>query len=57
MVLQDVSDQIEEAKQDAQPPIENLWLNIYKDGIGAKMRPMEMGRPKIQLPEGITSAK
>lgn len=55
--LQDVSDQIEEAKQDAQPPIENLWLNIYKDGIGAKMRPMEMGRPKIQLPHGITSAK
>ncbi|CAL8465323.1 g4858 [Coccomyxa elongata] len=56
-VKKDVSDQIEEAKQDAQPPIENLWLNIYKDGLGAKMRPMEMGRPKIQLPEGITSAK
>ncbi len=52
MYLQDVADQIELAKQDAYPPIENLWLNIYKDGLGAKLRGMEMGRPKIQLPEG-----
>jgi hypothetical protein len=50
--MQDVADSIEEAKKDAYPPIENLWLNIYKDGLGAKLRGMEMGRPKIQLPQG-----
>ncbi len=51
-MLQDVSDQIEAAKQSKEPSIENLWLNIYKDGLGAKLRGLEMGRPKIQLPDG-----
>ncbi|KAK9903407.1 hypothetical protein WJX75_004838 [Coccomyxa subellipsoidea] len=51
-IKKDVADSIEEAKKDAYPPIENLWLNIYKDGLGAKLRGMEMGRPKIQLPQG-----
>lgn len=51
-----MTQQIEEAKQSKEPPIENLWLNIYVDGLGAKMRGMEMGRPKIQLPQGSGSA-
>ena len=53
--MQDVSEQIEAAKQSEQPPIDNLWLNIYKDGLGAKLRGLEMGRPKIHLPEGPVS--
>jgi pyruvate dehydrogenase E1 component alpha subunit len=50
--IQDVNDQIEEAKKSPEPAIEDLWLNIYKDGLGAKLRGLEMGRPKIQLPNG-----
>lgn len=46
---QEVNDAIEAAKESAPPPIEFLWNNTYKDGLGARFRPMEMGRPFIQL--------
>lgn len=54
--LQEVQKQIDEAKKGAEPPIEDLWNNIYLDPLGAKMRPMEIGLPKIQLPKGSGSA-
>jgi hypothetical protein len=47
-VLQVEAD-IEAAKKSEFPPIEDLWNNIYKDGLGAKLRPIEISKPKIQL--------
>ncbi|CAK0786806.1 hypothetical protein CVIRNUC_010020 [Coccomyxa viridis] len=55
-IKKDVQRQIDEAKEGKQPPIEDLWNNIYVDPLGAKMRPMEIGLPKIQLPKGSGSA-
>lgn len=40
---------IEAAKKSEFPPIEDLWNNIYADGLGAKLRPIEISKPKIQL--------
>ena len=40
---------IEAAKKGEFPPIEDLWNNIYADGLGAKLRPIEISKPKIQL--------
>ena len=44
-----VEAEIEAAKNSEFPPIEDLWNNIYEDGLGAKLRPIEIGKPKIQL--------
>ena len=49
---QEVTEAIEEAKKSPEPPIEGLWNNIYADGLGAELQPIEMGRPKIKLPKG-----
>lgn len=48
MLLQ-VEAEIEAAKKSEFPPIEDLWNNIYVDGLGAKLRPIEISKPKIQL--------
>ncbi len=48
-VRNDVNNEIEEAKKGEQPPTEFLWRNTYRDGLGAKMRPMEMGQEKIPV--------
>jgi hypothetical protein len=47
--VQEVQTAIEEAKQSSDPPIEDLWNNVYVDGLGAQMRPIEMGRPRIPV--------
>lgn len=44
-----VEAEIAEAKKSPEPPIEDLWNNIYADGLGAQLRPIEIGKPKIQL--------
>ena len=44
-----VEAEIEAAKKSDFPPIEDLWNNIYVDGLGAKLRPIEISKPKIQL--------
>ena len=44
-----VEAEITEAKKGEEPPIEDLWNNIYADGLGAQLRPIEIGKPKIQL--------
>ena len=38
-----------------EPPIEYLWKWTYVDGLGAKMRPIEMGKPWIELPRNKPS--
>eukprot|EP00208_Stichococcus_sp_RCC1054_P007393 CAMPEP_0206149976 /NCGR_PEP_ID=MMETSP1473-20131121/38059_1 /ASSEMBLY_ACC=CAM_ASM_001109 /TAXON_ID=1461547 /ORGANISM="Stichococcus sp, Strain RCC1054" /LENGTH=497 /DNA_ID=CAMNT_0053547463 /DNA_START=1600 /DNA_END=3094 /DNA_ORIENTATION=- len=48
-IRKEVNDEIEQAKKDDYPPTEFLWKNTYKDGLGAKMRPLEMGQPKIPV--------
>lgn len=48
-IRKEVNDEIEQAKKDNYPPTEFLWKNTYKDGLGAKMRPLEMGQPKIPV--------
>ena len=47
--LLQVEAEIEAAKKSEFPPIEDLWNNIYADGLGAKLRPIEISKPKIQL--------
>ena len=47
--LPQVEAEIEAAKKSEFPPIEDLWNNIYADGLGAKLRPIEISKPKIQL--------
>ena len=49
VIVVQVEAEIEEAKKSDFPPIEDLWNNIYEDGLGAKLRPIEIGKPKIQL--------
>ena len=49
VLLLQVEAQIEAAKKSDFPPIEDLWNNIYVDGLGAKLRPIEISKPKIQL--------
>jgi hypothetical protein len=44
-----VNADIEEAKKGEFPPTEFLWKNTYKDGLGSKMRPMEIGQEKIPV--------
>ena len=44
---------IEDAKKSPEPPIQDLWNNIYQDGLGAKFRNIESSKPKIQLPKGV----
>lgn len=48
-----VQSDVEAAKQCEEPPIQDLWNNIYLDGLGAKFRNIESSKPKIQLPEGV----
>lgn len=48
-IKREVEAEIEEAKKSEFPPIEDLWNNIYADGLGAKLRPIEISKPKIQL--------
>ena len=48
-LLLQVEADIVAAKKSDFPPIEDLWNNIYKDGLGAKLRPIEISKPKIQL--------
>lgn len=48
-VRADVNEEIEEAKKGEYPPTEFLWRNTYKDGLGSKMRPMEIGQEKIPV--------
>ena len=38
-----------DVKGDEEPPIEDLWNNIYIDGLSAKLQPIEKSLPKIQL--------
>lgn len=45
----DVNAEVEEAKKGEWPPTEFLWKNTYKDGLGSKMRPMEIGLEKIPV--------
>jgi len=45
----DVNAEVEEAKKGEWPPTEFLWKNTYKDGLGSKMRPMEIGQEKIPV--------
>ena len=45
-----IDKEIEEAKQSPEPPLENLWLNIYKDGLHAELRNMAKDQPTIKLP-------
>ena len=40
---------VKEVKDDEEPPIEDLWNNIYVDGLKAKLQPIERSLPKIQL--------
>lgn len=40
---------VKEVKDDEEPPIEDLWNNIYIDGLKAKLQPIERSLPKIQL--------
>jgi hypothetical protein len=40
---------VEEVKGDEEPPIEDLWNNIYVNGLSAKLQPIEKALPKIQL--------
>jgi len=47
---QEIDEAVEEAKKSAEPPIEDLWNNIYVSGLGARLRPIEVGRPPIILP-------
>ena len=49
VLLLQVEAEIEAAKKSDFPPIEDLWNNIYVDGLGAKLRPIEISKPKIQL--------
>ena len=48
---QEIDEAVEEAKKSAVPPIEDLWNNIYVAGLGARLRPIEVGRPPIILPD------
>jgi pyruvate dehydrogenase E1 component alpha subunit len=45
----DVNAAIEEARRSPQPPIELLWHHVYANGLGAKLRPVEMGKAKISV--------
>lgn len=45
----EVEGYVEEVKGDEEPPIEDLWNNIYVSGLGAKLQPIEKSLPKIQL--------
>ena len=47
-----VNADVEEAKKSPFPPEEDFYNNIYVDGLGAKLRPIEVGMDKIQLPKG-----
>ncbi len=47
---QEIDEAVEEAKKSSVPPIEDLWNNIYVAGLGARLRPIEVGRPPIILP-------
>jgi pyruvate dehydrogenase E1 component alpha subunit len=49
-IRKQIDKEIEEAKQSREPPLENLWLNIYKDGLHAELRNMAQDQPKIKLP-------
>ena len=44
-----IDTEVKEVQKDELPPIEDLWNNIYVDGLGAKLQPIEKSLPKIQL--------
>eukprot|EP00884_Botryococcus_braunii_P009082 jgi/Botrbrau1/18175/Bobra.53_1s0043.1 len=46
-IKQEVQDAVEDAQQCKEPPIEDLWNNVYLDGLGATMRPIQIGLPRI----------
>lgn len=48
-----VQDDVEFAKKSSEPPMQDLWNNIYMDGLGAKFRNIDSTRDKIQLPNGV----
>ena len=48
-VIVQIEAELKEARESPEPPIEDLWNNIYVDGLAAKLRPIEIGKPKIQL--------
>ncbi len=47
--LQEVQAAVEEAQQCKEPPIEDLWNNVYVDGLGTTMRPIQIGLPRIPV--------
>eukprot|EP00891_Asterochloris_glomerata_P009427 jgi/Astpho2/9427/fgenesh1_pm.00145_%23_12_t len=49
-IRKEVDAEVEEAKKSPEPPIEDLWNNIYKAGLSAKLRPLTSDKPKIPLP-------
>ena len=49
--MQEIDEALEAAKKGSEPPIADLWNNIYVAGLGARLRPIEIGRPPIILPE------
>ena len=49
--MQEIDEALEAAKKGSEPPIADLWNNIYVAGLGARLRPIEVGRPPIILPE------
>ncbi|KAK9825166.1 hypothetical protein WJX81_000917 [Elliptochloris bilobata] len=49
-VKKEIDEALEAAKKGSEPPIEDLWNNIYVAGLGARLRPIEIGRPPIVLP-------
>lgn len=44
-----IDKETKDVQKDDLPPIEDLWNNIYVDGLGAKLQPIEKSLPKIQL--------
>lgn len=46
---QEVQDAVEHARQGKEPPIEDLWNNVYREGLGATMRPIQLGRSRIPV--------
>ena len=44
-----IDESLKKAKDDAEPPIQDLWNNIYVDGLHAQLQPIETSLPKIQL--------
>ena len=48
-----VQDDIEAAKKAAFPPDQDLYNNIYQDGLGVSLRNIDSTKQRIQLPKGV----